>query len=315
MGTFFTITAAITDPQLSPTAVEKILDAALAEVDRVEQLMTTWKPDSPLSNVNAQAGRGAVSAPLELIDLVERARGLSELTGGKFDITFGALGGLWKFRQDDFAAPTPHAIATRLPLVDYQGVRIDREAQTIELAKPGMRIGLGAIAKGYGVDRAGKVLVDNGIENFIVYGGGDLLIFGQKGSKPWTVGIQDPRDRSRYFARFKLRENRAVVTSGDYEKFVVKNGKRYHHILDPDTGRPARRAASVTVIAKSATDADALATGIFVLGLPKGLQLIEEDPALEGIIVDRQLKVHVSSGLKSQIQLTPISRPQGEGAQ
>ena len=194
----------------------------------------------------------------------------------------------------------------RLPLIDYRAIATDDKHRTVKLTKPGMRISLAAIAKGYAVDRAVAVLRENGLKDFIVFGGGDLFVSGRRGDRPWRVGIQDPRDRSRHFARFEADRDIAIVTTGDYEAFFVVDGERYHHVIDPATGYPARGTVSATVIAPTATLADALATGIFVLGPREGMALIESDRDLEGVIVDDHFSPMVSSGLRNLLVLTPI---------
>jgi len=269
--------------------------------------MTVYRDDSPVSEVNARAGHGGVEVPEELLKLVVEAKQISAQTDGKFDISFGALGGLWRYKAEKPTLPDPSLIEARLPLVDYRAILVDREKKTIALAKPGMAIGLGAIAKGYAVDRVAHILRSHGEDNFIINGGGDLFISGRKGDRPWKVGIQNPRDRASYFARFPVTRPGAVVTSGDYEKFFELDGKRYHHILDPDTGYPARGTVSVTILADSAARADALATGVFILGPEKGMELIEADDTLEGVIVTDELIPLVSSGLKDTIAMTPIT--------
>lgn len=305
MGTMFTIMLTDgEDEEKSRSAVE----AAFDEVRRVEALMTTYRDAAPLSRLNAAAGAPLIM-PAEIIELLTEANRISERTGGKFDVSFASMGDLWRFKEDPPKLPDPEAIRKRLPLIDHNQILIDEGRGTVRLGRPGMRISLGAIAKGYGVDRAGAVLRKHGIDDFIVYGGGDILFSGKKGTKPWSVGVQDPRNHQAYFARFELPGTKAVVTSGDYEKFFVLGGTRYHHIIDPDTGYPARGTVSVTVMADSTMVADAFATGIFVLGPEQGMALIEADPTLEGIIVDDRLRPHVSSGLRKRVTLTPISNP------
>ena len=304
MGTVFTFTIA---SNAASQDVDVAMNAAFDEIRRIEEMMTTHKESSALSSVNQKAGVGPVKVPGELLALAEKAVEISERTKGKFDVTFGAVGKLWRFRDADPHIPSQSDIRNRLPLLDYHGIEIDKQASTLMLTKPGMSMGLGAIAKGYGVDRAAAILRDKGFNDFIVYGGGDIYISGKKGDTPWRVGIQDPRNHGLYFADFPIDKNGAVVTSGDYEKFFIKDGKRYHHILDPDTGFPAEGTVSVTVLTEAAADADAMATGIFVLGPDKGMALIESDPKLEGVIVDSDLNVSVSSGLKETISIRPIT--------
>jgi FAD:protein FMN transferase len=309
MGTLFDLTVAV-GPEHKD--VDAAIEEGFAEIRRVDALMTTWQPDSYLSKVNARAGGETTKVPKELLDLIVEARRISELTHGKFDISFAAMGGLWKFKAKPPRLPDRQELKRRLPLVDYKSIIVDEENSTLRLARAGMRIGLGAIAKGYGVDMAAEALRKHGFNDFIVYGGGDLLVSGNKGGRLWKVGIQNPRERSRYFASFEIAEGGAVVTSGDYEKFFLLNGKRYHHIIDTDTGFPAEGTVSVTVLAKTAARADALATGIFVLGPKKGMEVIEADPSLEGIIVDSDLKVQVSTGLKKRVILRPITQEKEE---
>ncbi len=303
MGTLFDLSLAVSEEN---EAVDRAVEKAFNEIRRVDSLMTTWRPDSYLSRVNAHSGGTAVRVPTELLSLIETAEKISISTKGKFDISFAAMGGLWNFKLKRPRLPDRAEIRRRLSLINYRLIKINRKRETLRLAKPGMRIGLGAIAKGYAVDRTGAILKEHGYNDFIVYGGGDLLVSGKKGDRPWKVGIQDPREPSRYFASVELPDGGAVVTSGDYEKFFFLKGKRYHHIIDPDTGFPARGTVSVTVLARTATLADALATGVFVLGPEEGMKMLENDPALEGIVVDENLKATVSSGLKSRVDLRPI---------
>lgn len=303
MGTLFEITVA---PSGEDEAVDEAIEEAFAEVRRVEDLMTVWRPGAPLVRVNDAAGGPPVPVPDELLALMEEARRISERTNGKFDVSFAGVGSLWDFKAEHPVVPPREEIERLKGLVDFRSILIDRAKGTLGLARKGMRVGLGAIAKGYGVDKASAVLRSRGYENFIVYGGGDLFVSGSKGGHPWKVGIQDPRDRARNFGSVELRDSQAIVTSGDYEKFFIAGGKRYHHIIDPATGYPAEGTVSVTVIAPSATLADGLATGLFVIGVEKAMALVEADPDLEALIVDDALKVHVSSGLKGTISLRPI---------
>jgi thiamine biosynthesis lipoprotein len=303
MGTVFECTVAAAGNR---APAEAALEAVFEEIRRVEALMTVHRKESPLSKVNAESGDEAVPVPEELLFLIAESKKISELTQGKFDISFGAVGRLWDFTSDRPRLPDPSELKRSLPLVDYRLIDVNFEAHTVRLSQKGMRIGLGAIAKGYAVDRAAQLLKSKGFENFIVYGGGDLLVSGNKGGRPWRVGIQNPRDRARYFAKLELERGGAVVTSGDYEKFFELGGKRYHHIIDPATGYPAAHTVSVTVVSDSAARADAFATGIFVLGPEKGMALIESEPSLEGVIVDSELNTTASSGLKDRIEVEPL---------
>jgi thiamine biosynthesis lipoprotein len=302
MGTLFEITVVGAGER-----AEQAIDAAFAEVRRVEELTSTWKPTTALSRVNEAAGGKPVTVPGELLAVVEQAIQVSERTAGAFDVTFASMGRVWDFGGEP-ALPDPREVQRRRKLIDFRQLEVDRARGTLRLARADMRVSLGAIAKGYAADCAGKVLRDMGFDDFIVYGGGDQLVSGSEGGKPWTVGIRDPRKKTRNFARVQIPQAGAVVTSGDYERFFVVDGKRYHHIIDPATGYPAVGTVSVTVVAPRATVADALATGLFVLGPEKGMALVEADSELEAIFVDEDLKVLVSSGLAKRVRVSPIER-------
>ncbi len=306
MGTVFEITLVVDKKASFP---KKAFAEAFAEIHRIEDLMSVRKSDSQLSKVNDHAGKMPVPVSRELIDMLLEANRISELTNGKFDISFAAMDGLWDFHSKPPKPPQHQDIAARLPLIDYRSILVNEKNSTVMLNKKDMKIGLGGIAKGYSVDKAAAILKKYGLNDFIIFGGGDLVVSGKKGSRPWRVGIQDPRVPSRYFARFEPEGYRAIVTSGDYEKFFIENDKRYHHVIDPDTGYPVADTVSVTIIADTATRADALATGVFALGPEKGLALIESQPHLEGLIVDTRLNTHVSTGLKNRIALQTIGEP------
>ena len=305
MGTVFSCTLPLKNGDTRGAA--DAVRAAFEEVSRVEGVMSSFVANSAVSAVNGAAGERPVKVPRELLDLIAESLSVSKRTEGKFDISFRPLGRVWHFKDPEPSVPSPAVIEAAKRLVDYRKIVVDRQAGTVFLKDKGMSIGLGAIAKGYGVDRAAAVLIGKGYSDFIVYGGGDIYMAGRKGDAPWRVGIQDPRNRTVYFADFDLWKNAAVVTSGDYEKYFFADAKRYHHILDPADGYPARGVVSVTILAKSTALADALATGVFGLGLEKGMALIESDPDLEGILVDDKLVPHLSSGLKSRVSVRPIS--------
>lgn len=284
------------------------IDAALDELVRLEGLMTTWRDSSEVSRINANAGLAAVPVSSETFEVIKQSLWVSRLTEGAFDITVGAFKGLWKFDEDnDGSLPLPAEVEARLALVGYQDVVLDEAARTVMLRRPGMRITLGGVAKGYAVDGAVAALRKAGIENFIVQAGGDLYAGGRRGSRPWRVGIQDPRGpHGQIIFRIDL-ENQAFNTSGDYERFVLQDGKRYHHILDARTGFPSTDIRSVTILAASAFMADLLDTALLILGPDKALRIIEETPQVEGVIVDAHNQVHVSTGLRGK--LTKIKDP------
>lgn len=303
MGTLFDLTLCVSE---EADEIERIAEDAFAEIQRVEGIMTSYRPDSYVSRINSGAGKRAIPVPDELYNLIEQSKSISLKTEGKLDISFAAMDSLWDFRKPNPTLPKKKDVAKITKLINYNNILTDSKRKTVRLAKAGMRIGLGAIAKGYAVDRAGEILKSRGISNFIVYGGGDLLVEGSKGGLPWKVGIQHPRDKMRYFAKLPLQGREAVVTTGDYEKFFMLNGRRYHHVLDPDTGFPAVGTTSVTIVAKSATFADAMATGVFVLGPEKGMALIESEPDLEGVIVDSDFKTRVSSGIGDRVDFVGV---------
>jgi len=282
-------------------------EAVFHEFDRLEALMSVWKRGSDVERLNAAAGVHPVAVSPEVMEVLEDARQISEWTAGKFDVTFAALSGLWKFDHDqDNRIPSPRDVAARLPLVDYRAVELDRAAGSAYLRHKGMRVHLGGIGKGYAIDRAVTILRARGLRDFMIQAGGDLYVAGRRGDRPWRVAIRDPRgpaDRS--FASLDLTDG-TFSTSGDYERFFIDHGRRYHHILDPDLGAPARASRSATIVATRAVVADGLSTGVFILGGRAGMDLIERLPEVEGVIVTDTNEVLVSSGLKRRlILLTP----------
>ena len=290
------------------TADEPSAVAAFAQVfrefDRLEALLSIWKPGSDVVRINEAAGRTAVAVSRDTIVVLEAAAQASEWTGGKFDITFGALADIWKFDHDqDDTVPDRRAIEARLPLVDYRFVHVDRAAGTAFISKAGTRIHLGGIGKGYAVDRAAVILRARGLSDFLIQSGGDLYVAGLNDGAPWKLGIADPRGTGgQTFATLEL-SNGTLSTSGDYERFFIENGIRYHHLLDPDRGTPAAGSRSVTIVADSAMLADVLSTGVFVLGPEAGMALLERLPQVEGVIVSASNQVLVSSGLTGRVTL------------
>ena len=300
MGSEVRLTAWTSDEPTALAAFEKAFD----EFDRLDAMMSVWREGSDVLRVNAAAGRSAVPVSDEVRDVLRQAREVSDWTGGKFDVTFGALSGVWKFDHDlDGRIPAHAEIAARLPLIDYEAITIDEQAGTASLARAGMKLHLGGIGKGYAVERAVAILRGAGLSDFMIQSGGDLYLAGRRGARPWRAGIQDPRGPAdATFAAIELTDV-AISTSGDYERFFMRDGRRYHHILDPDTGEPARECRSVTVVARGSTLADGLSTGIFVLGAEAGMALIERLPDVEGVIVAADNRMLVSSGLEGRLAL------------
>jgi thiamine biosynthesis lipoprotein len=301
MGTELRLTAWTSDEQSALTGFE----AVFGEFERLESIMSVWRDGSEVQRLNDAAGTHAVRIGPDLRRVLGDARQVSEWTGGKFDVTFGALSGLWKFDHDqDNVIPDAGEIRARLPLVDYQALEIDERAGTAFLKRAGMRVHLGGIGKGYAVDRGAEILRGRGVRDFMIQGGGDLYVSGARGDRPWRVGIRDPRGPAeRSLATLDLTDG-TFSTSGDYERFFIKDGRRYHHILDPDLGEPARGCQSVTIVAESAAIADALSTGVFILGPSAGMTLIEKLPNVEGVIVSDHGELLVSSGLRGRLMST-----------
>jgi len=287
-------------------------DAVFAEFDRLDRLLSVWKEGSDVLRINAGAGREPVHVSAETIEVLTIARQVSEWTDGTFAVTFGALADLWRFDHDqDNTIPDPAVVRQRLPLADYRGLEIDARAGTAFLRRKGMRVHLGGIGKGYAVDRAVALFRSRGLKDFMIQAGGDLYVAGVKDGRPWRLGIRDPRgpaDRS--FAQLDLSDG-TFSTSGDYERFFMKDGRRYHHILDLRVGEPARLCRSVTLVTDRAVLADALAKGVFILGPDQGMALIEKLPGVEGVIVSASNDVLVSSGLKGKLTMlgSPTDAP------
>jgi thiamine biosynthesis lipoprotein len=271
------------------------MEQAFSDLAEVDALMSEWRDDSPVSAINAAAGKRLVDVPDEVRAIIKRAIVFGDLTGGAFDITWRALDPFWQF-DENFRIPDSREVEEALALVDYQ--RIEIVGTQIGLPKPGMSLGLGGIAKGYAIDRAGAVLKANGYENYLVNGGGDVLTAGTRAGRPWRIGVRSPRGkRNELIARLSV-AGAAVVTSGDYERFKIVDGVRFHHILDPRTGYPAQECRSVTVVAPTAEEADVLATAVFVLGPSKGLQLVSARPGTEVFVIDRNGKFWMTSGFR-----------------
>ncbi|MCA9551885.1 MAG: FAD:protein FMN transferase [Myxococcales bacterium] len=287
---------------------EAAVAAAKEELLRLDALLSEWKPDSPLGRLN-EAPTKRVRLPKEALELLQRTLQWSARTGGAFDPTFASLWGLWRFSAEDAARiPTPKEAKARAALIDYTKVII--EGDEVHLGAPGMKLGLGGIAKGYAVDRVVALLRERGFANFFIKLGGELYLAGTRSDRPWVAGVQDPRDARASFAVLALKDS-AFTTSGDYERYLIKDGVRYHHIIDPSTGYPARGARSVTIVAQRAEDADALSTSVFVMGPDKGMALVESLPGVEAIMVTGDGRVLLSSGLEGKVQLRPLAPHSG----
>lgn len=303
MGTHILL-ASYTTPTLDELVIRPKLEKALAEIRRLEALMTTWRPDSEISRVNAAAGERPVPVGPEALAVIQKSLWMSQKSEGVFDISFEAMHGLWKFDQDhEEKIPDAAAVAAARKLIDYRKIKVDEAKGTVLLEKAGMRMSLGGIAKGYAVDAATRVLRAEGLTSFFVQAGGDLYVQGKKpDGVPWRVGVRDPRgrDENDYFAMLEV-EDHAFSTAGDYERSFLKDGKRYHHIIDPRTGYPATASRSVTIWARDAFTADAVDDAVFILGPEKGLKLVESIDDCGAVIVDAHNKVWVSTRLQGKL--------------
>ncbi len=290
MGTRIAVQLWSEDPALAQRAI----DAVIAEMHRTDELMSTYKPGSQLSQVNEHAYERPVQVDADIIDVVEKSLEYSRLSDGVFDVTYASVGYLFDYRKH--VHPTDAQIAAALPAVDYRQVVVDHDARTIRFLKPGMRIDLGGIAKGWAVDRGIDILRELGIEHAMVNAGGDTRLLGDRRGKPWIVGIRDPRNEGKVVTRIPLQDE-ALSTSGDYERYFEEDGVRYHHILEPGTGRSPKAVRSVTVIGPTATHTDGLTKPVFILGVERGLEFIRKVKDAEAIIVDNEGRVFHSEGL------------------
>ncbi len=296
MGTVISLTMWTDDEKLAAKASR----AAFDEFDRIDAIMSSWKKGSDVAAINAAAGNKPTVVSSEVFDVIAKAQKMSAVSKGAFDITVGSYRGLWKFDEDrDGSIPSDADVNERRKLVGYRNVRLGRKKKSVQLRKPGQRITLGGIAKGHAVDRAVVLLHAAGVLDFIVQAGGDLYASGNKGGKKWTVGIRDPRGSPDASFAITAIENRTFSTSGDYERAVVVDGVRYHHLLDPKSGRPAKGARSVTVMAKDAITADMWSTALFVLGTKRGLALANRTKGIEAVFVDTDNKVRTTRGFKT----------------
>jgi FAD:protein FMN transferase len=283
------------DPALLASATE----AAYAEMARLSDMMNHYNPDSVVSAINRDAGVRPVAVPRELMQVLTRARMMSEHTDGAFDITVGSLQG-WRFSPDHPEMPDATAIAAMLPLVNYRDVVLDEAAGTAFLRRKGMRIDLGGIAKLYILDAGIHVLKRNKVTHAMINGGGDVEVIGTLRGRPWRIGIRDPLHPDRMFAAVEMQRG-FVVSSGDYERYFDRGGRRYHHILDPKTGYPTEGPRAVTLISEDMDMVNGLSSSIMVLGMTRGREMVDRNPSLEGIIFDRDGSAWVSPVLARRL--------------
>ncbi|MDY6826715.1 MAG: FAD:protein FMN transferase [Bacillota bacterium] len=282
-----------------------IAEKTFAEMENLEALLSRSISSSEVRAINRKAGEAPVPVEFETYHLVSQALQYAASSGGAFDPTIGPLIDLWGFLGQEYRLPGDAEIEAVLPLVDHDIVEMNPDKKTVYLPREGMALDLGGIAKGYIIDGVVDFLVDLGVKSAFVNAGGDIKLLGPgPEDRPWRVGIRHPRKENRVIAVLNL-ESGAIVTSGDYERTFTANGINYHHLLNPDTGYPARGLASVTVVAGTAIAADALSTALFVLGVEEGLKLIEKVPGAEGVFITTDLEIIVTEGLSDIIELEP----------
>lgn len=287
----------------NPTIADKAIENAFKMIREIEDQMTAKRPGSLIDRISRDAVGRPMKIPDQLFNVIEVCQRYSKLTKGVFDISIEPVTRLWQFDKAMEETPNEEDVRNALQYVGFSRIHLDRKRGTIELDREGTSLDLGGAAKGYAVDMAVEKLKELGIEAGIVNAGGDLRAFGKKpDGKPWNVGIQDPQHSDGIIGAIQLTDI-ALVTSGDYERFIIYKGIKYHHIIDPKTGWPARGCKSVSVAYSKAFDADILSTAIFVLGPEEGMNLFESLPGVEGMIVDAFGRIHVSSGWKDQLKL------------
>ncbi len=303
MGTLVTITAVAR----TEAAARAAIAAGFGEIHRLEELLSTWIAESELSRVNAKAGHEPVRVSAETLFLLQRSLEIAGMTDGAFNIAIGPATEAWGFVKEE-RIPSDTELAALKPLTDLSKLTLDAGTRSVSLGRPGMRVDVGGIGKGFAADRAVAVMQRAGATGGVVALSGDIKTFGRMpDGKPFLIGIQHPRQEGALLARVELRDE-AISTAGDYERFFDRDGVRYHHILDPRTLKPARDCQSVTVIAKEGLVADGLDTGIFVMGPTRGMELVERLPEVEAIVVDRDGQIWVSSGLKGRIEMLEAPR-------
>ena len=278
-----------------PAAGEAAIDAVMAEMQRIDAAMSTYKPDSELSRLNARAAQAPVPVGAELFGLLQTAMEFSRITDGAFDVTYASVGFMYDFRAHK--RPTEQQIRAALPEVNYRLVKLDAKSRTVSYGRAGMRIDLGGIAKGYAVDRGIAILQARGIRHALVTAGGDSRVIGDRFGRPWIIGIRHPDRKDEIIARLPLVDT-AISTSGDYERFFDEDGQRYHHIIDPRTGHSASAVRSATILADTATRTDGLSKTAFVLGAERALQIYAKLGDVDAVLVTPDGKVHYSAGLE-----------------
>lgn len=294
MGNIFEITLVCDDEDAATYAT----NAAIEEIQRIERLLTTFDESSETNDINRHAGIMPIAVSDETFQLIKRSLGISKLTDGAFDITYGSIDKrLWNFERGMTSLPDAGTAKKCVRLINYKNVILDEAAHTVMLKEKGMRIGFGAIGKGYAAEKAKQLLIKLGIQSGIVNASGDLVAWGSQANEhPWTIGIANPDAPAIPIAILNF-SNRAIATSGNYEKFVFINGRRYSHTINPKTGLPATGIKSVTIIAANAELADALTTPVMVMGVQAGLNMINQISGVECIIIDDYNRTYCSKNI------------------
>jgi len=294
MGSRFDITVVAKDSLQAASYNEM----AIKEITRIEKLISSWDPNSQTSEINRNAGRQSVKVDRELFGLIKRAIGISKLTDGAFDISYASMDAIWKFDGSMTTIPSAGSIKKSVANVGYQNIVLDEANSTVFLKLPGMKIGFGAIGKGYAADATKALLIENGVQSGIINAAGDMNTWGkQPNGEEWNIAITNPLNKNKVFAILPIKDG-AVVTSGNYEKYVTFQGKRYSHIIDPRTGFPSSGIISATVFAPKAELADALATSVFVMGIEVGLNRINQLPRIECVIINDEGEIFTSDNIK-----------------
>jgi FAD:protein FMN transferase len=305
LGTLCTVTLA----GVAPAAAAAGIEAAFATFDRVDRVMNEWRPESPLSALNARAGQGWVDLPEDLCQVLSMAKQGAERTGGRFDPTWAALSDLWRFDGTQDVAPPAAVLAARCRLVGHRHLELSPTAGgcRARLALPGMRVGLGGIAKGWAVDRAAGALRALGFRDFLVQAGGDLFVSGRRGEAPWSVSVRAPHGGVLDAVASLDVEDRAFSTSADSEHHFEERGRRYHHVIDPRTCRPAEGVSSVSILAATAVEAEILSKAAMVEGGADGLRLAS-DAGADALLVDAEGRVQGTAGLLARLRPAPPRR-------
>lgn len=294
MGSSFIISVVSND---SIQADEQI-NIAIKEIERIESVISSWDSKTETALINKNAGEKPTKVSAELFNLIERCIAISKLTDGAFDISYASMDQLWKFDGSMKMLPTEDDIKKSVSKIGYKNILLDKSTFTVLLKLKGMKIGFGAIGKGYAADKAKELLVKNGVKSGIINASGDINAWGkQPNGKEWTIGIVNPLNKTKVFATLPI-NNQAVVTSGNYEKFVTFSGKRYSHIIDPRSGYPTTGIVSVSIFSNIAELADALATSVFIMGKEVGLDRINQMPNVECIIINEKGKVFTSKNIQ-----------------